>query len=314
MEKSIKILLAIIALIVFITAIVLGIYFGIYYDDSDKTTHLSPTNSGSNSKSVVSGSKSTVISSKSTVIISKSNSTGVGSGSNSTDVGSGSNSTGVGSGSNSTGVGSTTSGSSSNSTGVGSTTSGSSNITNPVIPKPLICNIPKDTPPYTLGNRKSHYLDGHTVDCENKPLNRFQFGTLPGDNAKYTYTCCDNTGGSYQQTPIDKETQPNEDGGGNMDYLDKHNVDCGTDSVISKFALNRPSGNSIKYKYTCLKSVKPLTCRDITTPLNLKGDNATIEYLDRHNLSCNTDEAIGRFQYIRGDNGTKIAYSYRCCK
>jgi hypothetical protein len=310
MKKSIIIVLAVIALCVSITAIVLGIYYGIYYDDSDKTTHLSPTKSGSNSKSVVSGSKSTVISSKSTVIISKSNSTGVGSGSNSTDVGS--NSTDVGSGSNSTGVGSTTSGSSSNSTGVGSTTS---NITNPVIPAPLICNIPKDTPPYTLGNRKSYYLDGHIVNCENKPLNMFQFGTLPDNKAKYTYTCCDNTGGSYEQTPTYKQTDYKDDGGGNMDYLDQHNVDCGTDSVISKFALNRALwGGKIGYNYTCLKSTKPLTCRDLRTNFDEKGADATIEYLDRQKVYCDPDEAISRFQYVRGENGKKIAYEYRCCK
>jgi hypothetical protein len=145
-------------------------------------------------------------------------------------------------------------------------------------------------------------------------LNRFQFGTLPDNNSKYTYTCCD-TGGSYEQTPTYKQPDYKDGGGGNMDYLDKHNVDCGTDSVISQFALWKPLwGDKIGYAYGCLKSTKPLTCRDLRTDFNEKGNDATIEYLDRHNLSCDPDEAISRFQYVRGENGKKIAYEYRCCK
>ena len=242
--------------------------------------------------------------------INSTTSTGVGSttstgvGSTTSTIGS-STSTGVGSTSST--VGSTTSTVSSNSTGVGS----SSNSTTTGL-----CDMIKNTQLEDISGINSYDFlsrQTQTVNCENKPLNSFGFANNQGTTQyRYNYTCCNNTGGSYEQTPINKETPSNADGGGHIAYLDRHDVDCGTDSVISKFGLARPNGQQIKYNYTCLKSAKPLTCRDVTTPLSYRGDYVTD--LDKHLLSCNNDESMSRFKFINRDGYTKMAYQYKCCK
>ena len=82
--------------------------------------------------------------------------------------------------------------------------------------------------------------------------------------------------------------------------------------VLSQFRLVRPKENEIRYDYTCKKSNKPLTCRDVTTPANDWGGGNSI-FLDKHDVSCNENEVISKVQLNRPTDG-EISYKYKCCK
>ena len=101
------------------------------------------------------------------------------------------------------------------------------------------------------GGGNNIYLDRHTVNCEDKFVNQFKL-TRPSDNTiQYDYKCID--------TPVDMDTcrtdriSPQEDGGGNIIYLDRQNVKCNDDEGLTKFRLTRPTNNTIAYEYTCCK-------------------------------------------------------------
>lgn len=50
---------------------------------------------------------------------------------------------------------------------------------------------------------------------------------------------------------VQKTTVANDWGSGNSIYLDRHNVQCDTNQILSGFQLFRPKPNQIAYKYTC---------------------------------------------------------------
>lgn len=101
------------------------------------------------------------------------------------------------------------------------------------------------------GGGNSVYLDRHSVNCGDQFINQFRL-TRPSNNTiRYDYKCND--------TPVDKSTcrtdkiSPQEDGGGNMIYLDRQNVNCNEGEALTNFRLTRPSNNTIAYEYTCCK-------------------------------------------------------------
>ena len=164
--------------------------------------------------------------------------------------------------------------------------------------------------PINDGDNALIYLDRHNINCGAKAINQFQYKRDTGGKFHYDFTCAD--GGNIGEIVNQTDTLNQTDGGGSHIYLDRHDVKClGDNSVISRFQLTRPANNEIMYNYTCQKSNRPLTCRDVTTPANDEG-NGTM-YLDRHNVSCGADEAISQFRFTRPSAG-KIAYSYKCCK
>ena len=67
----------------------------------------------------------------------------------------------------------------------------------------------------------------------------------------------------------------------------------------------------MRYWYQCNKSEGDLTCRTTYTNWNDAGGGNTI-YLDRHNVNCNENEAIGAMN-LEVD-GNKMRYRYTCCK
>lgn len=50
---------------------------------------------------------------------------------------------------------------------------------------------------------------------------------------------------------VDRTTIANDWGGGNSIFLDRHNVQCKPNEVLSGFQLSRPKGDQIAYKYKC---------------------------------------------------------------
>lgn len=177
-----------------------------------------------------------------------------------------------------------------------------------------------------------HYRDANNtraltkqyIKCDRKPINSFLLKTsylydpavLAINSINYEYKCCN--GGNYDQDFIHNETVVDTYGDGSIDYLNRHEVKCPSDSVISEFKLMNPTYNTINYSYECIKSKKPLTCRDVTTDLIDKYTNAegvgNIINLEKFNIECNPDEAINSFKLITANNGNKVGYTYKCCK
>ena len=60
----------------------------------------------------------------------------------------------------------------------------------------------------------------------------------------------ENNGTSLSVHCTDTATGPSENGGGNVVYLDRLAVDCGSD-FLSYFQLNRPMETAIHYLYRC---------------------------------------------------------------
>ena len=104
-----------------------------------------------------------------------------------------------------------------------------------------------------------------------------------------------------------KYTGANDWGGGNSIYLDRHNLDCGDDG-LSRFKLERPSGNRIRYAYTCKEGINSAGTNKNSGSNDWGGGNTV--YLDRHNVDCGT-KPIAQFKLVR-PAGNKIRYDYRC--
>ena len=99
-------------------------------------------------------------------------------------------------------------------------------------------------PPHTV------YLDRHTVDCDNKPITQFKLNRNSDKKIFYKYTCGNTTSNKCR----DVTTGYNDQGGGNVRYLDRHNVKCNVGEYLSKFRLdvddNDPTGK-YRYEYKC---------------------------------------------------------------
>ncbi|MCJ8271175.1 MAG: Vps62-related protein, partial [Psychrosphaera sp.] len=110
-------------------------------------------------------------------------------------------------------------------------------------------NRPVQTTYNDDGNGNTIYLDRHTIDCGGYAIGDFQMIRPNGSQVAYKYTCGSKKLGEHF---MDKYTRFSDDGDGNALYLDRHNVDCGSNGFVSKFKLERDaSGEKIRYAYQC---------------------------------------------------------------
>ncbi len=157
------------------------------------------------------------------------------------------------------------------------------------------------------GNGNSAFLDRHNIDCGDKGLNRMQLRNK-GNKMSYDYTCL--YGGNLGQSQI-KSTQLDNGSNGNTIFLDRHNIDCGNNAVLSQLKLNIVGvDQKYKYDYTC-KAGTNLKCRQLNTEYDSDGGGNS-SFLDRHNIQCNPNEALSRLQLVR-DATDKYRYDYTCC-
>lgn len=176
---------------------------------------------------------------------------------------------------------------------------------------PSKCNrykiVQKQTEPNDWGNGNTIYLDRHRVDCGKDGLNQFKLRRSGNDKLYYKYKCLD---GVDAPNNINKNTDANDWGNGNLIYLDRHNIDC-RGKPLAKFRLTRPSNGKIRYDFECNNLKTAGQCRNIDTGWNQE-DKSSI-YLDRHNVKCDPNEVITRFKLKRNGKG-KFRYDYQCCK
>ena len=187
----------------------------------------------------------------------------------------------------------------------------------PVVETPLVQVIPYVKGSETRTNSDSHgggngkviYLDRHNIDCNSSGgINRFLYQDDKG-KLYYKYNCA--SGGSLDAASTTSTTS----NAGNKDasyyYLDRHEVKCPDNSVLSQFKLARPDGNNIRYDYSCKKSKVPLNCKPVSTIGNDDG-GGKMWHLDRHDVKCADNEVLSGFKMTRLP-GSKIQYNYNCC-
>lgn len=167
-----------------------------------------------------------------------------------------------------------------------------------------------NTPANDWGGGNTVYLDRHNVECGGgRGIQGFNLSRYGEPYMYYSYRC---TNGGDLHPRYGRDSGFNDEGGGNVIYLDRHGIDCGGDGVVSQFNLTRSGQNSYRYNYQCAKSKYPLQCRTITTNADSDG-GGNVVYLDRQHVNCAADEALSYFQLYR-PTGNTIAYQYRCCK
>jgi len=111
-----------------------------------------------------------------------------------------------------------------------------------------------------------------------------------------------------------RSTSQNTDGRGNMLYLDRHNVKCNKDQAMTRWKIGRPSGRTIRVKFTCqtVRSGLESCERKSTSPSNDGGwNNRNTMYLDRHTLNCGDDKMLTKWKLNRV--GGKVQFKYTCC-
>jgi hypothetical protein len=176
--------------------------------------------------------------------------------------------------------------------------------------KPFIAGTQTATPANDWGNGNSIYLDRHNVNCDNKPINELHLFRPAADKIQWQYTCAN---GGNLGSSIAKSTPGSDWGGGNIDFLDRHDANCGDNNVMTQIHLSRPTPDQIQWQYSCAPNTqsKKLNCRQVTTGANDDGGGNSI-YLDRHDIKCNSNEAISRIHLKRTDDHN-YQFEYTCC-
>ena len=130
-------------------------------------------------------------------------------------------------------------------------------------------------------------------------------------------TAASPTAASKQYTLRSANTISNENGEGNVVYLDRHNVTCGHDHEpdgLNRFQLKSNNDNTtIQYEYKCLTGLDTTDGGEHNTTPDVDGDPPHSVYLERHTVDCAT-KPITQFKLHRNSVGDKIFYKYHCAK
>lgn len=153
-------------------------------------------------------------------------------------------------------------------------------------------------------------LTKHHVDCKKDGIKSFKLTRPSPATIDYKYICLD---GINSNPGAYKYTKSNDWGKGNMIYLDRHNVNCGS-YPITDFKLTQPADDKIRYEYRCSSRKAGGDCRDTATKWNTFSSNTI--YLDRHDVKCKANEVLTKFGLVhngKSGNAKKIRYEYKCC-
>jgi hypothetical protein len=109
-------------------------------------------------------------------------------------------------------------------------------------------SMSKETP-LNDGSASSIYLDRHDVKCDaGSGLSELKLETVNGNSYHYKYQCA--TVPSMGSC-VEKTTPANDWGNGSVIFLDRHNVKCEPNQVLSRLKLTRPEPDKLQYNYTC---------------------------------------------------------------
>jgi hypothetical protein len=176
------------------------------------------------------------------------------------------------------------------------------------LPAPFSKGTLSITPWNSEGGGDVYFLDRHSINCDNKPINRFKLVRKGDGNMAYEYNCSE---GGILKSPTTYSNPPSE-ANSNTVYLDRQPINCDKNSLLSRMQLAISPDKTWKYNYSCVKSEKELSCRDVSTGWNEEGGGNAL-YLDRHDVKCENDESLSSIALVRKGDGN-YRYNYKCCK
>ena len=116
-------------------------------------------------------------------------------------------------------------------------------------------NRPVSNPFTFVLNSDAVYLNRQVVSCKNNFIIGFQL-KRQGDDIGYSHICGEN---SSVKLCYEASAAFETDGGGegNAIYLDRHNVDCSNNYILSTFKLIRSiDKDHWRYNFQCCKEIK----------------------------------------------------------
>lgn len=167
---------------------------------------------------------------------------------------------------------------------------------------------PKQTEPNEDGGGNLIYLDRHALNCKSSGIGALRLFRPTINQIAFSYQC--EFGGGDDAVGAEQNTPANEDGGGNVIYLDRHGVDCGG-KALQYVHLYRPSATQIAYQYRC-GSQALTNVMEYRTPANEDGAGNAV-FLDRHDVRCPAGDVLSYMRLYRPTAST-IAYHYKCGK
>ena len=172
------------------------------------------------------------------------------------------------------------------------------------------------TAPLGQGNTDVVYLDRHNINCNGTGLNQLHLNTNGPSNTilQFDYTC---VSGGNLSSGVQLYTAWNSYSTNSVLYLDRHDIACGSGSVMTNLQLEAEVNNmTIRWRYVCALSMFSLSCRNTSTLPDENGScngcSNSVVYLDRHNISCGVNEAISRVKLVN-DNSASYHFDYTCC-
>ncbi len=100
-------------------------------------------------------------------------------------------------------------------------------------------------------NNQAFALGDHSLICDNgSVMTGFQM-EANADAIRYNYKCAPQT---KPLTCRRRSTPPNDSGQGDMVYLDRHNIQCGEDEVLSFLKLVNDSSDKYHFEYSCCRN------------------------------------------------------------
>ena len=179
------------------------------------------------------------------------------------------------------------------------------------IPKFYDCGA-TSTPFSDEGKGNMVYLDRHNLNCKKHGsiglLNKIQLSRDNKGKMRLVGNCCADPNNAEM---ITQYTKMQDDGKGNMVYLDKHQIDCKGGLMASLKLVRGGAAKKIALQYDC-KACGASKCTNHSTPWNSDGKGNTI-YLDRHNIQCPAGKAIRSLRLHRDGKGQNIQWRYQCC-
>ena len=109
----------------------------------------------------------------------------------------------------------------------------------------------------------------------------------------YSYTCQELRGASNLTA---QATAADSDGGGNIEFLDRHPVACASGAALRRFRL-ATSGSSMYYNFTCAAVPGLGACTNRTTSPGQSYALYQSDYLDRVPVACLGGEVLSYFQH-----------------
>ena len=183
------------------------------------------------------------------------------------------------------------------------------------VPVPYTVGETYDTGYYNNDNGIFRVQDRPLDQCNTtgKAIGSFKLQTQDDPlEFRYTYNCRNIGDNDKNNQSTSHTTTINDSGGGSVVFLDRHDVKCPDNQVMSNLTLKSNDDNSsVWYEYDC-KNVNATTCETYTTTFAPSGGGA-IEYLDRHHVNCPNDKALNQFRLKRDQDGTNYRYEYTCC-